>query len=186
MQSDYFKPLQVELLPIAGDYNAYDITSPMPACATVIQALLSNASYACVYGLKKEMPFFQSHADILIADKGKYRFDLTQDCINGHAYLWQARAWERGSIVLELAENKMDFAQILQHTYRPSLSETPNMGNSPAAIKKCKAIAATGNIAICFPASNGIEWMSIYANGPAFERILQLAATHCQQQDYYR
>lgn len=185
MGTDYFKPLSVEFIPPGSLYHDYEATAPMPGHETVIRPLLENCLYALVYGVKKDSELYEANADILVSDKGKFRLDTTKDCLTGHEYLWNARTWTRGSIVIVLKPNALDFNYLFPHTYRPSFSETPNMGNTPAAVKKCREESESGNIAICFPASNGIEWMSIYARGQAWEEILAAGEKHCQQRDYY-
>ncbi|RBL89478.1 hypothetical protein [Chitinophaga flava] len=184
MDNEYFRSLSVELLSEAGSYRNYEETDPFPSHKTIIQPLLKNSFYGCVFGLKKDSALYLSNADILISDKGKFRFDLSKECVAGHEYLWNVRGWERGSIII-LLKNDVDFSEIFKHTYRPSFSNNPNAGNSLSAIKKCKAEAALGNVAICFPASNGSEWMQIYATGVGWERILQQAEANCQQKEYY-
>ena len=36
------------------------------------------------------------------------------------------------------------------------------------------------------PASNGIEWMSIYAKDDTLKTIVEHAEKNCQQKDYYK
>ena len=50
-----------------------------------------------------------------------------------------------------------------------------NMGNSPAATKLAKRAMSEGRIAVLFSASNGIEWMDIYAPEAVRDKILKLA-----------
>ncbi len=40
--------------------------------------------------------------DILIPDRGKFRFDLQKECVSGYKTLWNASAYRRGSIVIIL------------------------------------------------------------------------------------
>ena len=184
MIKNYFKPLCVDLL--EKNKWEYELESIVPAHGLVIKPLLQMSANAYVYGLKKEDELYKLNSGILISDNGKFRFDTSKDYVLGHESLWNITTWKRGSIVIILKENEFDFSYIFKFTYRPSLIETPNMGNSTAALKKCKEESKLGNIAICFPASNGIEWMTIYANDKTFEKIVQQAEIHCQQGDYYK
>lgn len=60
---------------------------------------------------------------------------------------------------------------------------SPNSGNSPGAVKKCKQMMSDGKIAICLSASNGVEWMSIYANEILKGKDLHLAYENCTDRD---
>lgn len=120
---------------------------------------------------------------ILIKDKGKYKFDKGKECIKGHEFLWNANAWKRGSIVM-IMNKDFDFEGIFKHCARPGLLETPNSGNSPSAIKKCKEEANKGNIGICFTASNGIELIAIYTDISHRDKLYQLAYEHCKERDW--
>lgn len=184
MHEDFFQPLSVSLtqeLSFHHDENSY-----LPAHSLVIKPLLQKSAAAYVYGIKKEDDLFKFHSDILISERGKFRIDTSKECLLGHETLWNVTAWKRGSIIILLKGDDFDFSDIFKHTYRPSLTLTPNMGNTVAATKKCKEERELGNIAVCLPASNGIEWMTIYANDKAFEKIMQQAENNCQEKDYYK
>lgn len=184
MTPDYFKPLSVNLL---GQHKRdYTEESVVPAHSLVIKPLLEKSACAFVYGLKKEDELYQLNADILISERGKFRLDTSKECVLGHEKLWNVTTWKRGSIIIGLKENDFDFSEIFKHTFRPSLLNNPNTGNTASATKRCKEERELGNIAICFPASNGIEWMTIYANDQTFEKIMQQAENHCQEKDYYK
>ncbi|AWK03523.1 hypothetical protein HYN56_04515 [Flavobacterium crocinum] len=193
MKDDFFKPLNVNL--IGEIRHHYDEKSVMPAHELVIRPLLENSIDTFVYrGTKEEFflygkmqaPIKLEEIEVLIKDKGKFKFDKTKECILGNEYLWNACTRKRGSIVFILKEGQVDFAKIFKHTYRPSLTETPNSGNTPSATKKCREASAQGFIAICLPANNGIEWMTIYAQGHTFENIMKQAEDNCQEKDYYK
>ncbi|MBC9909928.1 hypothetical protein [Chitinophaga varians] len=185
MGTAYFRPLSVEFIPPGALYHDYEETEPMPGHETVIRPLLENCLYALVFGIKKDSELYKANADILISDKGKFRLDTSKDCLTGHAYLWNARTWTRGSIIIVLKPDAVDFNDLFPHTYRPSFNDTPNSGNTLSAVKKCGEEAEAGNIAICFSASNGTEWISIYAKGQAWDDILTAGEKHCHQKDYY-
>ncbi len=172
MNNDYFQPLNVNLTgPIRHYYNEQDILS---IHESVIRPLLYKSIEAFVYrGTKEEhflygkvqKPIKLEEMEILMKDKGKFKFDQTKECIVGNEYLWNATGWKRGSIVIVLEDGAVDFSTLFKNTYNPGLTETPNMGNTLSATKKCRDESGKGNIAICFSASNGLERMSIYAKG---------------------
>ena len=182
--NDFYLPLSVSLTPF-DIRHYYDVNSSLPAHDFVIRKLLANCKDAYVYGLKKESELFINNANILINDRGKYKFDISQECVKGHEYLWNVTGWKRGSIVIIIDENKFDFQTVFKNCYRPALSATPNTGNTLSATKKCKEEATKNNIAICFPASNGLEWMQIYATPEMTEQLLREAKIFCKEKDYY-
>lgn len=182
--NDYYLPLNVSLTP-SNVRHHYEANGSLPAHDLVIRILLDNCKEAYVYGLKKENELFKSNADILLNEKGKFKFDTTKECIKGHEYLWNVTSWKRGSIVIIIENDKVNFHEIFKNCYRPALCATPNSGNSLSATKKCKEEAAKNNIGICFPASNGVEWIQIYASPELTKQLLQDARKYCQEKDYY-
>jgi len=192
MENKFFEPLQVNL---TGEIrHHYDENSVLPAHELVIRPLLENSLDIFVYkGTKEEfflcgkmqIPIKLEQEDILISDKGKFKFDKTKECIIGHEYLWNATMWKRGSIVFVLEPNKMNFAEIFKNTCRPSFEGTPNSGNTISAIKKCKLEMEKGNIAAILPASNGIEWIQIYVKGEVWENLVKSARNNCKEVNYW-
>ena len=193
MSDNYFQPLDVNL---TGEIrHHYDEKSVLPAHEFVIRTLLDKSLETFVYNGRKDefflygkmnYPIKLEEIEILIKDKGKYKFNKTKECILGNEYLWNATAWKRGSIVFIIRDGQIDFSELFKNTYAPGISATPNSGNNASATKKCREEAEKGNIAICLPASNGLEWMSIYAKGKLFKDIVEQAEKNCNGKDYYR
>jgi len=193
MTDNYLQPLNVNL---TGEIrHHYEEKSVLRAHELVIRPLLDKSDEVFVYNGQKDEFFLYgkmnysiklAEINILIKDKGKYKFDKTKECILGNEYLWNATTWKRGSIVFILENEKIDFSKLFKNTYRPRISTTPNSGNNSSATKKCREEAEKGKIAICLPASNGLEWMSIYAKGKLFQDIVEQAEINCNEQDYYK
>jgi hypothetical protein len=59
-------------------------------------------------------------------------------------------------------------------SYLCGLCSTPNSGNFLPGIKKYKKAATKEDTGFCFPASNGPEWMQIYALPELTRQLLQL------------
>lgn len=180
--SDFYLPLVVILTTrdIRHHYNEHET---LPAHDKVIRPLLVNSKEAFVYGLPSKSELLNLNRDILIRDRGKFKLDKTKECITGHEYLWNATQWKRGSIVIVLEKN-FDFIDVFKNTYRPGFTETPNSGNSLSATKKCKEVSDRGDIGICFPASNGIEWITIYTNLEHRDKLFELAYNNCNERDW--
>ena len=84
-----------------------------------------------------------------------------------------ASDWANSPLVL--LDGEFDLVPILRRCVEIDIDETPNMSNSPAATKLAKRAMSEGRIAVLFSASNGIEWMDIYAPEAAQDKILKLA-----------
>ena len=174
----YFKPFFVK---IAGRARDDDHTS---AHEQVIAPLLQNALAAYVYNGRKdsivgafgsvEHPLNLSDFSFLVRERGKFRFDLARECVNGAEIFWNACRFRRGSVVV-LLDGEFDLVPILRRCVEIDIDETPNMSNSPAATKLAKRAMSEGRIAVLFSASNGIEWMDIYAPEAVQDKILKLA-----------
>ena len=179
---EFFKPLNVSLTPrdIRHHYNERE---KLPAHDKVIRPLFAGSINTYVYGLRNDSEMLRLNNSILVWDKGKYKFDKNMDCITGHEYLWNATSWKRGSIVMILRRD-FDFREIFRHCYRPGITENPNTGNSPSATKRCKEEVKRGNIAICFPASNGIEWVQIYTDTGHIDKLWEVAYENCHERDW--
>ncbi|WP_314351378.1 hypothetical protein [Campylobacter showae] len=175
---DYFKPFFVK---IAGRAREGDHTSTHDQ---IIAPLLQNALAAYVYNGRKdsivgafgsvEHPLNLSDFSFLVRKRGKFRLDLARECVNGAEIFWNACSFRRGSVVV-LLDGEFDLVPILRRCVEIDIDETPNMSNSPAATKLAKRAMSEGQIAVLFSASNGIEWMDIYAPGAVQEKILKLA-----------
>ena len=175
---DYFKPFFVK---IAGRAREGDHTSTHDQ---IIAPLLQNALAAYVYNGRKdsiagafgsvEHPLNLSDFSFLVGERGKFRLDLSRECVNGAEIFWNACSFRRGSVVV-LLDGEFDLVPILRRCVEIDIDETPNMSNSPAATKLAKRAMSEGRIAVLFGASNGIEWMDIYAPKAVQDKILKLA-----------
>lgn len=121
-----------------------------------------------------EHPLNLSDFSSIVHERGKFRLDLARECVNGAEIFWNACSFRRGSVVV-LLDGEFDLVPILRRCVEIDIDETPNMSNSPAATKLAKRAMSEGRIAVLFSASNGIEWMDIYAPGAVQEKILKLA-----------
>ena len=121
-----------------------------------------------------EYPLNLSDFSFLVRERGKFRLDLSRECINGAEIFWNACSFRRGSVII-LLEGEFDLAPILRRYAEISIDETPNMGNNPAATKLAKRAMSEGRIAVLFSAGGGIEWMDIYAPKAVQAKILKLA-----------
>ncbi|WP_052085866.1 hypothetical protein [Clostridium sp. HMP27] len=157
----------------------------LPAHDLVIRPLLNVASECFVYGIKKDSEFFQRHSDILIKDKNKYKVALTKEVIKGNETFWNTGCWIRGSVVIVLKKNSINLEEILHHCYRPSQRSSPYTGNSISAVKYCEKLASEDKIAICLPASNGVDWIQIHGSEELIDSLYDKAEILCNELDLW-
>ena len=172
MVYNYFLPLAVSLI-AAQTRQRYDEKRKFPAHDKVLRVLLNNCINAFVYGVSKTSSIYSDNKGILISDKGKFKLDTTKECITNHEFLWNAHTWKRGSIVIILNIDALNWRSLFKNCYRPDLTASPNMGNTTSAVKKCKEEMKKGNIAVCLPASNGIDRIQIYAPQITIDRLFR-------------
>jgi hypothetical protein len=196
---DYYMPIQVFLL----EYTKYIVDGiiysnekgEFSTFEFVVKPLLENCIYSYVYGLKDNSELYIENREILIKEKGKYKFDITKDCINGHEYLWGAVAskgeYKRGSIIIILENDLNIFDNIFKHTYYDihiqgdyPVNNNPNSGNTISAIKKCKEEMKKGNIGVCLSASNGLEAMNIYIEEKYKNELIKKYMNKSKKIDY--
>ena len=65
----------------------------------IIRPILAVADECFVYGLKRGSPLLTRCETILQPDRGRHALDLSQEVVVGYEPLWNATAFERGSIV---------------------------------------------------------------------------------------
>lgn len=158
------------------DYNEY---SSLPAHDLILRPLLLYATDCYIYGIKKNSELFQQCSNILTFSRNKYKIDLNQEVIKGYEQLWNVTGWERGSSVIVIEPEQFKNLNIFTHCYDPDIWDNPNTGESVAAVKYCQKVAKQGKVALCLSASNGIEWMKIYALDNILEELYVHATKEC-------
>lgn len=159
------------------------------AFSSIITPMLAAAAGAFVYkGTAKPCAGAFGHITpaaidlsalpFLVKGKGKFSLDLQQNCVNGYEFFWNARGNQRGSIVIILPD-VFDFAPLLPHCFDCGYNSTPNMGNSAGGVKMCRELRAVCGVAVLFTASNGIEYMDVYASDAKTEALEQQADRLC-------
>jgi hypothetical protein len=83
-------------------------------------------------------------------------------------------------------ESDFDFSGIFPYCYRPGVSGTPTVGQSPSAVRLCNKMRKENIITATLLASNGICHMKIYASDEAFEEIYRSAKSLCKNDRYWR
>lgn len=178
--SEIYYPLYVQLLSKKEKDAAFtDETFHSCAFDSIITPLLKACLYAYAYQGRKESfhlydrinyPVDLAALPFLKKEKGKYAFDLSQNCISHYEFFWNAFAHRRGSIVIVLPSHT-DLSHLFKYN-EAGLLANPYSGNNKAAIDLCKKEMASGNLAFCLSASNGMEHAVLYGDTPMREYVL--------------
>ncbi|PTQ99730.1 hypothetical protein C8P68_102560 [Mucilaginibacter yixingensis] len=177
MSLEYYMPLGFGLT--SKDVrHYYDQYSPLDNHELVIRPILYNSENAYVYELNTDSELYLNNSNILIKDKGKFKFDTSKECIKGHEYLWNAQRRTRGSIVIVCDANRIDLRSIFAGCFWVGIAGTPNTGQTLTATKLCKKEANNGKLAFCFSATNGLETMLLYVAEPLRSTILKDSLNH--------
>lgn len=164
----------VRLIP-NGFYD-YEESETLPAHDLILSPLLASAKECYVYGLNKDTELFHQCTDILSLTRNKYQLNLKKEVIKGYEQLWNSTGWQRGSILVFLELEKLKELEIFTSCYDPDILDNPNTGESIAAIRFCKGvISKEKKVGLCFSASNGIEWMKVYAEKDTLKELYQCA-----------
>ena len=147
----------------------------------VIRPLLDNCidSDICVrkgFGYEK---LYTKYGDILIKENGKYKFNVSKECINRYKKLWNGY---EASIILVLKEDFDLFSKIFENTYRVGEMGTPNAGGYPiSSVKKCKEEMEKGNIAVRMTGDS--DGRSLYIYTKRHDKLLKLAKNKCKESE---
>jgi hypothetical protein len=176
----FHKPITVTMLPYR---NVYEENHNFPEHDLVIRPLLENCIYSYIYVPKENVETYSNNRDILIKEKGKYRFDLSKECIKGHERLWNCYDYDNDhynycSLIIIMQNNFNLFDNIFENTYNPGVLGTPNTGNSISALKKCKEEMDIGNTGICINWDCNSSYMLIYTK--RHDELLEMAINKCK------
>ena len=166
-----------------------------PGFTNVIRPLLAAASEAFAWPPKSKRDPVAYPPEILIPERGRYRLDLSRDAIAGNESFWHATAGRRGSIAIRLPLLPADMVQIFRHCSRLPGCDEPavlssryqlSKSDSPGAIRYCDDVIDGDEYAFLFSATNGIEYMSVFARAEELEKLYQLAAEECPAHQRWR
>jgi len=116
----------------------------------VIRPLLAVASEAIVWPPPRDHDRpVEYPRDVLIAERGRYRFDLSKDVVSGYESFWLAGAFSRGSIAIRLPRLSLDMAELFSNCMLSAGSDEVNIlasryqysqCDSPGAIRYCNTV----------------------------------------------
>ena len=142
----------------------------------VIRPLLNNCIDSDICMRKGYEKLYTKYEDILIKEKGKYKFNVSKECVNGYKKLWDGCD---ASIILVLKEDYDLFSEIFKNTYDVSEMATSGWGYPISSVKKCKEEMEKGNIAVGVNHDGGGRSLLIYAK--KHDKLLNLAKNRIKE-----
>lgn len=169
--SEGFEILTLTAFLLTPDERRMDERAVHLAHAQFLRPLLAVAANCWVYGLVEGSDVSNSAGDIVTFEKGKHRVALHGDPVTGRELFWNATGSKRGSIVVAAPIKDLDPGLILRASKSVGHASNFRSGHTPAGINLAKKLAKSGiQAAFCFPRSNGIEWVDIFAD----EKFIQI------------
>ena len=153
----------------------------IPAHSMVIRPLLASATEAYVWPESTNTTPVEYPSDILTRERGRYRFDLTQDVLSGYERFWNASGGRRGAIVIRLAEEPPNLVEIFMHCSPPLVYSSRyqlTKDGAQAAIRYCDKCISDDDLAFYLSNSNGIEHLSVFAAESKILRLYQTASDY--------
>jgi hypothetical protein len=144
----------------------------------VISKILSIASTCRIYYSNKSI-LSSIEKGVLSVKKKFVELDKDVGMSRGNEYIWNISGGVRGTIVVSIPVKKLTaaFENILVNANAPIVWSSRNQlikGHTRSAIRFAVKCTEEDKVALCFPASNGIEWMDIFAPGDFLMQLLKM------------
>lgn len=154
---------------ISDEVERLEPEESVAAHRKVIRPLLAAADECYVYGLRRGSPLLTRCEAILRPDRGRHALDLSQEVVAGYEPLWNATAFERGSIVAVVPTAAFDRA-VFRSALRFYVIGNPNVSHTPAAIRYCRTVAEAGKLAFSFT-KHSARSVQVYGPPQALQRL---------------
>jgi hypothetical protein len=179
----------IEVIPRPFFVNAYfecpisaDELLRIPPHRLIIEPLVAVSDEICVfqnptYEIEVSMP---PHKEL---NRGRYRLHKTQELVRGWERFWNAGSWRRGAITLRLNRESVNWEDLFIWTEYGgvwSSREQIKKGTPANAVSYCDANAVDSIVVVSLSASNGIQWMDIWAEVSACVELDELAQATCR------
>lgn len=155
-----------------------DALEHLPIHDSVIKCLLEIADKCRVYYGKTKIDIEPS----IVMQSEKNFSELNLDCniIDGREYMWNISGFARGTIMISVPSENIteSFSRIFLHTTAPIVYASMNQlkkGHTLSAVNFALQAAKHKHVIFCLPASNGIEWLDVFASQEMILRLLEWA-----------
>jgi hypothetical protein len=162
----------------------YEPDDPLPSHRLVLDPLLGVAEHARVMGEGRDPLVEPLLVGVSTRRRGHLELDLTQELVRGRERVWNTEAWGRGAIVIVCEPTRVDLGGVFQYCDGPWLwtSRYQMQKASPrAALGFADRVAAEGRLAFLFSASNGAEWLDVFAPEGLLQTAYDTAVARCRR-----
>ncbi len=154
----------------------------IPPHRLIIEPLVAVSDEICVfqnpkYAIEVPMP---PHKEL---KRGCYQLDQTRELVRGWERFWNAGSWRRGAITLRLNRHSINWEDLFLWTEYGGVWSSRNeirKGTPTIAITYCDSNAVDSIVVVSLSASNGIQWMDIWADVSACVELDKLAQATCR------
>jgi len=154
------------------EWLEHDRHLPVHTHKTVLAPLLSAAKECWVYDISAGTPVEGVARSLLTKSQGKYAVRTSGDPISGFEYFWNVSGGKRGSVVILLQEDSLDWDAIIRNALGTLVSGNIGAAHTPSAIRYAKRrVREEGLVACCLPRNNGFQWLDVIAR-PSFASVL--------------
>lgn len=116
--------------------------------------------------------------------KGQWQLDQTKELVRGFETFWNAGAWRRGAINLRVNRDAVQWVEILHWTEYggvPSSRFQIKKSTPLSAVNYCDVNAVDSTVVFSFSASNGIQWVDVWADNSYIVQLNDLAQSTCRK-----
>lgn len=162
----------------------YEPDDPLPSHRLVFDPLLRAAEHARIIGQGRDPLVGPLLAGVSTRRRGYVELDLSQELVRGRERLWNTEAWGRGAIIIVCEPTRVDLAAILHYCDGPWIwtSRYQMLKGLPrAALRFADSVAAEGKLAFMLSASNGPEWMNVFAPEALLQAAYDTALERCRR-----
>jgi hypothetical protein len=183
---------EVELLADIGTFCVfptpkeprYEPDDPLPSHRLVFEPLLRVAEHARITGQGRDPLVGPLLEGVSARRRGHVELDLSQELVRGRERLWNAEAWGRGAIVIVCEPTRVDLGAIFHYCDGPWLWTTRyqmQKASPRAALGFADSAAAEGKLAFLLTASNGPDWMDVFAPESLLQAAFDTALRDCRR-----
>jgi hypothetical protein len=162
----------------------YETDASLPSHRLVLRPLLAAAVEARIIGRIGDPEILALLSSIAERKRGYVELDVSKELVRGYERLWNTSSWGRGSIVVVCEPARLEPADVLHYCEGPwTWSSRYQMlkGTPRAAVAFAESAAVGGRYAFLFSASNGIEWMEVFAPTHLAAASFETAAKTCRK-----
>lgn len=155
----------------------------LPAHRLVVEPLVAAATEIHVYAAGGERPLEALLLTLAVRHSRHFEIAPSPTLVRDHPELWNAKAWQLGAVVMATKIDDESLTGIFRYCQGPEVWASRRQllkGSPDSAIRTCERFAQQGLRAVLFGASNGIEWLNLFAPLRDAGHCHDLAEANCR------